>query len=521
MKKTITVNIGGFSFVINESAYALLQAYLKNVESKLSGDTDEIMQDIESRIAELLKERLIDNKEVVDESDIAFIQTIMGQPEDYDDGEGDDGQQATYEQATNTNEKALFRDMDNAMLGGVCSGLARYFNIDPLVMRILFVFFTIFLGSGLLLYIILLILIPEAKTTAQKLKMSGEAVNLESIKSHFNNLGNDLNSRIKSKQFSSKVNSATNKTVDAITSVASVFGKIIGVFFVIAGIVCLVFLVLYLTGSKDIIPFTSIIVADSFYDFLMVIFPTPLFANMALISVVFVTATPLFTFILSGLKLVFGLKTTMPKGASIAAGIVFGVAFSFLAISLARTGMEFSSDGSVQNLIESDNIEQLEIKILPDNQQFFRANSAYSCCNFMVIREQVMALKNISLYVEEANDSSTFSIKKTVISQGITTSKAIELADELTYDIALRENVLEMPAYSLIPRTSKYRAQRIKIVVRVPMGKSVKFSDDSHGLNCYVNGKKQQGHFKYDGEDGREAIWVAGDGRLKCEQCWD
>ena len=522
MNKTVTVNIGGFSFVINETAYDLLQKYLAKVAAKLSGDSSEIMQDIESRISELLKERITGIKEVVDESDIEFIQSVMGQPEDFEDeNAGQEESYESYEEKSSESEKSLFRDPDNAILGGVCSGLGKYFSLDPLVVRILFVFFAIFLGSGILLYIILLILIPEAKTTAQKLKMSGEAVNLESIKSHFNKLGTDINNKIKSKKFNEKINSATNKTVEKVGVVVDVFGKIIGVIFTIAGIVALVFVILYFTGSKDIIPFTSMVIADGFYDFLTVIFPSIFFVNMALFSLIFVIGIPLISIILTGLKLVFNLQSRVPKSMKIASGIVFGVALCFLFIALSRTAMEYSHKGTRTTKIETSDIDQLKIQLVGDNDEFFKVNSAYGCCDFMVVQENIIALKNITVVVEEGNDSTTFTIKTIAMSQGITGANATALASAIDFGILLEGNVLSIPSYSTINRHSKFRAQRIEVIVKVPEGKSIEFMSGMEAVNCYIDGEQHQRIFQYNNESLNNSVWESIDGDLECVQCWD
>ena len=93
----------------------------------------------------------------------------------------------------------MYRDPDNRMISGVCSGLAAYWNLDPSMVRIVFVVFTILGGSGLIIYLILLIVLPEAQTTAQKLEMRGEAVTIESIKNffaeEFNNVKNSFNKK--------------------------------------------------------------------------------------------------------------------------------------------------------------------------------------------------------------------------------------------------------------------------------------------------------------------------------------
>ena len=142
MNKTISINLGGFFFHIDEDAYQKLSRYFDAVKRSLSPDgRDEIMKDIESRIAELFQERLQNDKQVVGLSEIEEVISIMGQPEDY---KIDDEYTSTGSSFSGTNEynrkaKRLYRDGDNSLLGGVAAGFGHYLNIDPLWIRILFI----------------------------------------------------------------------------------------------------------------------------------------------------------------------------------------------------------------------------------------------------------------------------------------------------------------------------------------------------------------------------------------------
>jgi phage shock protein PspC (stress-responsive transcriptional regulator) len=142
MKKTVNVNVGGYSFILEEMAYEQLNMYLNNVRRNLGNDVDanEVMNDIESRIAELFREALRENgREVVDSALIDRVIAVMGKPEDYGDGTETQQQQYQHSGYQETVPRALFRDPDNKMLGGVAAGLANYFGWDPLAIRIIFV----------------------------------------------------------------------------------------------------------------------------------------------------------------------------------------------------------------------------------------------------------------------------------------------------------------------------------------------------------------------------------------------
>jgi phage shock protein PspC (stress-responsive transcriptional regulator) len=187
----MTINLGGRAFIIDEDAYIHLKDYFAKIEMELnySSDKSEIIEDIEIRVAEILRETLQSSKEVVDLNDINEIIRTMGNPSDFGHGY----EQGSYEQHQKQSRfKRVYRDPDNSVLGGVCGGLGAYFNFDPIILRVVFVISLLFFGTGFFVYIILWIVVPEAKTIAQKLEMRGEPVNIsnigDKIKEEFNNV---------------------------------------------------------------------------------------------------------------------------------------------------------------------------------------------------------------------------------------------------------------------------------------------------------------------------------------------
>ena len=203
MDKTKNISLGGFSFLIEENAYTALSQYLAEVRQHLqhNSDRDEIIFDVEQRMAELLKDRTA-NREVIMHQDVLYLIEVLGKPEQYvEDEEADKATNAAPEasaQAFSTN-KPLYRDIDDCKIGGVLSGMAHYFNISPTMLRIAFAvclilsfvvsYRWIFLFNGvswaiIILYILLWMIVPAAVTTAQKLEMQGAAVTLDSLASY-------------------------------------------------------------------------------------------------------------------------------------------------------------------------------------------------------------------------------------------------------------------------------------------------------------------------------------------------
>ena len=204
MDKTKNISLGGFSFLIEENAYTALSQYLTEVRQHLqhNSDRDEIIFDVEQRMAELLKDRTA-NREVIMHQDVLYLIEVLGKPEQYvEDEEADKATNAAPEASAKafSANKPLYRDIDDRKIGGVLSGLAHYFNISPTMLRIAFtVIFTLFFmivdwrwlfpfnfisWAMLALYILFWIIVPAALTTAQKLEMQGAAVTLDSLASY-------------------------------------------------------------------------------------------------------------------------------------------------------------------------------------------------------------------------------------------------------------------------------------------------------------------------------------------------
>ena len=183
MKTTITINLGGIVFHIDDDAYEMLQTYLNAVEGQFLDENErkEIMSDVELRLSELFTEKLGQKRDVIMKGDVSDIIEIMGEPQDFMNEEANQEEPKRSNMNYKTS-KRLYRDPTNRLLGGVCGGLGAYFNNDPLLFRILFIIL-FFMGSvGFWIYIILWIAIPEARTTAQKLEMRGEPITIENIR---------------------------------------------------------------------------------------------------------------------------------------------------------------------------------------------------------------------------------------------------------------------------------------------------------------------------------------------------
>jgi phage shock protein PspC (stress-responsive transcriptional regulator) len=238
MNKTVSINLGGVFFYIDEDAYQKLNRYFDAIEKSLSADgRAEIMNDIESRISELFSEKKSAGKDVIGLRDVDDVIAIMGQPEDYKI-EDDEPKKTNYNY-TATGSKKLYRDTENGILGGVAAGLGHYFGVEKVWIRIAIALLVIGFGTGILAYLILWIVIPEAKTTSEKLDMRGEPITISNIekkiREEFDNVSDKFKNADYDKmghQVKSSAEKIGNTLGDVLPKLFGAFGKILGAFLV-------------------------------------------------------------------------------------------------------------------------------------------------------------------------------------------------------------------------------------------------------------------------------------------------
>ena len=273
MNKTININLANILFHIDEKAFNRLQRYLEAIKRSFEGTTgsDEIIADIEARIAELFQEKMENERQVITQKEVDEVINIMGQPEDYmvDEDIFEDAPRPSDPQRKRV--KKLYRDIDNKYIGGVCSGLEHYLGIDALWIRLFFIFFALFTGFGFIAYILLWILVPEAATTSQKLDMRGEPVNISNIERKVKEGFEDVAEKVKSVDYDKvgqKVKSSTQTFFDTLGDIImflfKVIGKFIGILLIIIGAATLIglFIALFTVGIIDIVHIPGI----DFYD---------------------------------------------------------------------------------------------------------------------------------------------------------------------------------------------------------------------------------------------------------------
>ncbi|HRG58200.1 MAG TPA: PspC domain-containing protein [Bacteroidia bacterium] len=502
MNKTYTINISGIIFHIDEFAYEKLKGYLNTIRSyfKDSEGRDEIMTDIESRIAEIFSARINNAKEVILMDDVDHMIAIMGNPEVFknEDGTEADSKYNTYSYENKTADfskrKRIFRDPDDKVLGGVCSGVGNYFDIDPLWIRLAFAASFFYFGTGFLFYIILWMVIPEARTTAEKLEMRGEKVNINNIEKNFKeemeglkNRFNDSVSGNESSSNTSKIRSFINRTVDLFIQLLGGFGrvflKIIGFILVFFGVMILVALLASIFGNGGFINISDRgINSIAIHDLLLKFFNTTEQITEAKAAIFLLIGIPVIMFIYQGVKILFKIKVRN-KWVNITSTLLWLIGLGLTIDVLSNMSLEFKHKNSIKEkfVIATPKSNTLYLN-LPENykwsqdddEEYFDEDvkSMHNRWNVMINNE-----KGLDFYMPiidiQRSKTDSFELLVMKSSKGKSKKDALRRAESISYSYMVNDsNVIFNPKFQ-VPETEKWRAQRVKIILKVPTGKSV------------------------------------------------
>jgi phage shock protein PspC (stress-responsive transcriptional regulator) len=505
MNKTININLGGIFFHIDELAYQKLRLYLDAIRRSLSDDSkgkDEILNDIELRIGELLSERVKDERQVVNENDIDEITKIMGKPEDYlVDEEIFEDEPKYY---SKINSKKLYRDGDDKFLGGVCSGLAHYVGIDTLWMRLLWLVLFFFFGTGILIYILLWILIPQANTTAEKLQMNGEPVNINNIERKIREEFNDVSSRVKNgvndvsekvkntdfknKIFNDKAKSGLQEVIDTlgkiILAILKVFGKFIGALLIFIATITIISLILVglSLGSLDILGFGPQFIHEP-----AIFFNSVLPAWLIMIFIFVVVGIPFVVLFMLGLKIISNnVKSfsSTTKLSLLGVWIISLIGLGFAAINFAT---QTAYDGVYKQTNELPFIanDTLKIKMI-DNENISNKNELRRSYNAEVVYDnniEKLYSSRINVDIKTTDKTNAF-IKIRKESEGNNRLNANNDAEAIEYEFSLNNKNLILNGYFLSDFKNNFKNQLVDITVYLPIN-SVVYLDNS--IQSFLN----------------------------------
>lgn len=498
MNKTVTSNIAGFIFHMDENAFHKLEQYLGKIRNYFAGSEgeDEIISGIEERIAEMFQAK---KKEVIGLPDVEEMIGIMGQPEafmDEDDREESQSKSTTSSSSSNrrTREEApkrVYRDADDKVLGGVCSGVSYYLGInEPLWFRLAFLFTFLFAGTGLFLYIILWIIIPEATTASQKLEMKGQKINAEnigkavsteidSVKKKWDEGGSDHPVR----KVGSFIHRAIALVGKLLIGLLKFLGKIIGFFILMAGILGFVSILTVPFGLPTMISIGNDGVVSSFVvkDILNNLVGGA--GTMAWITIagMLVYGIPMLAMAFLGTKLLFNYSSPT-KGivvSGLALWLIGIVMSSFIAMSVMS---DFSSEGTRTETVElqlnTDPSKTIHLGLnheLGDDEPTVEAD---------IFGLELLASGNST----ELYGQPEFDIKRArtggpalVVRRSANAKKkedAVERASKIDYGFTMSDTSLLLNGYFSIPEGELWRTQDVELELLLPVGYTVYLSDE-------------------------------------------
>ncbi len=524
MNKTVNINLANILFHIDEKAFNKLQRYLEAIKRSFEGTSgsDEIIADIEARIAELFQEKMENERQVITMKEVDEVINIMGQPEDYMVDEDIFEDMPGSSETTRKRVKKLYRDVDSKYIGGVCSGLEHYLGIDALWIRLFFIFFALFTGFGFIAYILLWILVPEAATTSQKLDMKGEPINISNIERKVKEGFEDVSEKVKSVDYEkvgNKVKSGTQNFFDTLGDIImflfKVVGKFIGILLIIIGAATLIglFIALFTVGILDIVHIPGI----DFYD-LVSSTGTPVW--LVSLLAFFTIGIPFFFLLYLGLKiLVNNLKSigNIAKFSLLGLWLLSIIGLSVLGIKQASAHAYTGTVTVKEDLFFPGDQDTLRINM--------RSSDLYDNQENIGIRDMVLA------YTESGerllySDDIRFDIKKSEDTlnririrkdaDGSSFTNARDRASKIDYAYAVESNILWLDDYLTTDVSNKVRDQEVRVTFYVPEGQVIRFDD---------NTRRHIGRTtRYDKDLYRSDIveysWsMSEDGELKCLDC--
>lgn len=484
MKKTITINISGSVFHIEDDAFDQLQGYLQQLNQYFSAQDggQEILQDIESRIAELLQEKIKEGKEAITSEWVNEVIVRMGKPEDFGDQE-ESASSTRTEMKSERSKKRLYRDDENRVLGGVCSGLGVYLNIDPVFIRILFVLL-VFVGVGIsaIIYLILWIVVPKAKTTSQRLEMKGEEVTISNIQKTIQEEVSDVKksfSKFNQSKTFEKGKSVLNRAGQASAQLFKGLGKAIGVFFgsllILIGFVGLIaFLVSLALGNVAIQGDAGSLNSNADLSGLLGFVVSPGLVSVSILLIVLLIGIPLLAILFIGTKLVFRYKTNNKLIGLGAFGIWLVALVSMIAISVGQVS-NFSQKNSISsgkqlNCPECKTL-YLEIESTAETMNV-EDNLHFDAISVVELGNKKVLAGNPGLRIEQT-DASDFSVVVRKQARGKNAGEVQQNLDQIQYNMISRDSTLVFDRYFAIGNQTKWRSQEVQVTVKVPVGKMV------------------------------------------------
>ncbi len=484
MNKVFNINLGGQPLTIDEDAYRLLENYLQSLHNhfRQSEGYEEIMSDIEARLGELVREGM-NKRAIVMIQDVKNTISIMGKPEEFGAEPMDETQKAAHTEGSSFWEKTadksgaaakkspiqtgkrLFRDEDNKQIGGVCSGLAAYFGIEELVWVRLVVFILgMFTGVGFFLYIVLWIIIPKAKTTADRLAMRGEPIDVNSIAKSIETGFDDLSKKVNEfgadtdaqkrfgqhfSDFFTGIGNFIGGFLRNLSGVAKVLTAIISIFIIATIVITWVATAIGLTWAAPIAGYLT----DESWQATLTVMVAFIFLAIPTLELVFLVRKLLFK-----------------RDVHVAVHIVIWTIWTINCTGIAYLASSFGKNFTHR----ADKTQSFEMSAVTDVFNIAVVKPQHNNIDIEVgdlhVYDDRLMSENVNLFIKPS-ENGQFELSQEMMAQGRTMDEAKMLLSNINYTPSVSGNNLTVLSEFAIPKGLKWRGQVIDMTLKIPVGK--------------------------------------------------
>ena len=483
MKTTVNINISGQSFIIDEDAFQHLSVYLNNIKSRFSNENEakEVVEDIEARIAELFITTSTASRSVVSMQQVEQVIAKLGKPEDiFMEDESSESKSnfnagASQSNHQNRSNARLFRNPDDKKVSGLLSGISAYFGLaDPSILRIIFVVLCVFSAGTLaipliVIYIGLSAILPLANTASEKLQMRGEDVNLNNIKrSVQQEMSRGVNvARTSGQQFFDSV-------IDVIKSIFMFLPKLISGFTLAISLVLLFMMILFF--------FVSDVGAVS--ELAGLLFHTPLDAHLSSIGLFLFFGIPCVSIIYYSLRGMLGSSVRKPGLSWVLFGLwMTGVVL--VAFEGVKTTKQFAKGSNIVKTETIDSLSSDTLILVANNKQGLDHSgtniniSSYKIDGFSMLEKKIY-MQEVELSIVRGTDK--VELTCTSEARGANEEEAHVKANNILTNYSFAKNTLSIDNFISLPVSDKYRFQKVKMQLKLPIGKVIYLDPSTEDL---------------------------------------
>jgi phage shock protein PspC (stress-responsive transcriptional regulator) len=523
MKKAVQINIGGRYFHIDEDAYQVLNEYLESLKAHFEKEKEagnEIIEDIEQRMTELFESKLTNNKQVISLDDVHEVIKILGRIEDFEFVEEKDEfkeeeeeKETTYKRKEN---RRLYRDPDNSYLGGVAAGLGAYFNIDPLWPRLLFVALVFANGFGIILYFILWVIVPKAKTTAQKLQMKGEPVTVQNIEKSISDEYQKVKRNIHKMKDSEKFQKTQEVFNDILTGIGLLFKAllkliiyIIGIAFIIAGIVLIVGIGITIFTRFNL--FDSIHWPEINLPDLSEIFIDPANFNLMTICIIILVLVPLLALIYGGIKLIFNIKAkNRILGATALTAWILALILLITLVFIEGENYALEASGTSTYTIKDNNYKTIYLDI-KEEYDLYQGITVYSIFDYDIYynksNEKILGKPELDI-IKGYEDKPQLTIKK--YARNVSMENADDYLDKVEYEWEQKDSIFYFDQFYTVDKEYKWRFPKVELILKIPEDQIIYISE---GMEDILGDVDNLDYYSEDDMTGKS--WIMTENGLK------